>query len=107
MLAFFIWSILSIFFIFLGIRAFVSKKEVPFGFWANAEVFPVENVKGYNRAVGKLFCIFGIVNVFLGVPLLKGQNSPYAVISILGCMIEAIAAMTVYVTVIEKKYRKR
>ena len=35
------------------------------------------------------------------------ENSPYIILSILGCMVEAIVAMVVYVTVIEKKYRSR
>lgn len=43
----------------------------------------------------------------LGLPLLKGQNSPLILLSIIGVMAEAIAAMAVYETVIEKKYRKK
>ncbi|MBD5457408.1 MAG: hypothetical protein HDR27_02415 [Lachnospiraceae bacterium] len=107
MLAFLIWLLFSILFIVYGIHAFRSKKAVPFGFWANAEVFAVKDVRAYNRAVGKLWCVFGIVLAFLGIPLLKGQNSPYVVLSIVGIMAEAIAAMVVYVVVIEKKYRER
>lgn len=106
MLAFMIWALLGGIFVLYGIYAACSKKEVPFGFWANAEMFPVKDVKSYNRAVGKLWVVFGIVLILLGLPLRGGQNSPYAVISILGIMIEAVAAMAVYVTVIERKYRK-
>lgn len=107
MFAFLIWLVVGCAFIFLGTYVFKSKKEVAFGFWANAEVFPVNNVKRYNRALGKLWCIFGIVFIILGLPLLKGQNSPYILLSILGVMAEAIVVMAVYVTVIEKKYRKK
>ena len=106
MLAFLIEALFGVVFIFLGIYAFCSKREAAFGFWANAEMFPVKDVKAYNRAVGKLWMVFGAVFILLGLPLLGGQNSPYAVISILGIMLEAIAAMAVYVTVIERKYRK-
>lgn len=106
MLAFMIWTLLGVIFVLYGIYAICSKKEVAFGFWANAETFPVRDVKSYNRAVGKLWVVFGIVLVLLGLPLLDGQNSPYVIISILGIMLEAIAAMAVYVTVIERKYRK-
>lgn len=42
-----------------------------------------------------------------GFLFLGEQNSPYIILSILGCMVEAIVAMVVYVTVIEKKYRTR
>ena len=107
MMAYLLWLIISIFFIFLGIRAILSKKEVAFGFWSNAEMFPVNNVKAYNRAVGILWCFFGIIFALLGLPLLAGQNSPYIIISIIGCMIETIITMVIYVTVIEKRYRRK
>lgn len=107
MLAFLIWLIMGCSFIILGVYAFLSKTEAAFSFWANAEMFPVNNVKAYNRAVGKLWCVFGIIFSILGIPLLKGENTAYIIISIMGIMAEAIAAMAVYVTVIEKKYRKK
>ena len=106
MAAFIIWLAAGAAMIVLGIYALLSKKAVAFGFWANAKMFPVKDVKGYNRAVGKLWCAFGFIFAFLGIPLLQGQNSGYIIFSILGCMAEAIAAMVIYVTVIEKKYRK-
>lgn len=106
-IGFIIWALLGVLFIGLGIHAFLSKKEVPLGFWANAETFPVRDVKGYNRAVGKLWLVFGVVFILLGTPLLSGQNSPWILLSILGMMAEVIAAMVVYVTVIEKKYRRK
>ena len=104
-IAFLIWSIVGCLFICLGIYSFFSKK--PAGFWANAEMFQVTDVKNYNRAVGKLFCAFGIVFVILGLPLLSGQNSPWILLSVFGVMIECIAIMIIYTTVIEKKYKKK
>lgn len=106
MLAFIVWLALGVAFIALGAYAILSKKEVAFGFWANAKMFPVQDIRGYNHAVGKLWCVFGVVFVLLGIPLLPGQNTGYIIISILGCMAEAITAMVIYVAVIEKKYRK-
>lgn len=106
-LAFGIWCLISGLFIVLGIYSFLSKKEVAFGFWANAETFPVNDVKAYNRAMGKLWCVFGVVLAVLGLPLLKGQNTAFILLSILGVMAEAIITMGVYTTVIEKKYRKK
>ena len=106
MLAFMIWLAVSAAMVVLGIYAILSKREVAFGFWANTKMFPVEDVKGYNHAVGTLWCAFGVVFALLGIPLLPVQNTGYIIISILGCMAEAIAAMVVYVTIIEKKYRK-
>ena len=107
MLAFIIWAICGCAFLILGIYACLSKKEVAFGFWANSGTFPVKDVKSYNRAVGKLWCVFGVVFLILGLPLLEGQNSPLILISILGVMAEAIIAMSVYTVVIEKKYRDK
>lgn len=106
-LAFGIWCLISGLFIVLGIYSFLSKKEVAFGFWANAETFPVNDVKAYNRAMGKLWCVFGVVLAVLGLPLLKGQNTAFILLSVLGVMAEAIITMGVYTTVIEKKYRKK
>lgn len=106
MLAFIMWELFGVAFLGYGIYAIGSKKERAFGFWANAEMFPVKDVKAYNRAVGKLFIAFGVGLAILGFPLLGGHNTPYAVLSILGVMIEAIAAMAFYVVIIEKKYRK-
>lgn len=104
-IAFFIWAAVGAAFIVLGIYDYVSKKPVAFGFWANAEVFPVKDVKGYNRALGKLFMVFGVLFILLGLPMLVGQNSPWIVASILGVLVEAIGTMAIYVTVIERKYR--
>lgn len=106
MAAFFLWLIVSFFLIGFGIYAFFAKKAV--GFWANAEMFPVTDIRAYNHAVGILLCIFGIIFALLGLPLLGEQNSPYIIIiTVLGAMIETIAVMVIYVTVIEKKYRKK
>lgn len=107
MIAYFFWLLISVFFIFLGIRAILSKKEVAFGFWANAKMFPVNNVKAYNRAVRILWCAFGFIFALLGLPLLAGQNSPFILLSIIGAMIEVIITMVIYVTVIENRYRKK
>lgn len=106
-LAFGIWCLISGLFILLGIYSFLSKKEVAFGFWANAETFPVNDVKAYNRAMGKLWCVFGVVLAVLGLPLLKGQNTAFILLSVLGVMAEAIITMGVYTIIIEKKYRKK
>lgn len=81
------------------------KKAI--GFWANAEMFEVTDIKKYNGAVAKLFCVFGIVFIILGFPLLSEQNSAWILLSVLGLMIEIITAMIVYTTVIEKKYKKK
>ena len=78
-IGFVIWCITGLFFNALGIFSFVSKK--PIGFWANAEMFQVTDIKNYNSA--------------------------WILLSAGGVMIEVIVAMIVYITVIEKKYKKK
>lgn len=56
LIAFVIWAIMGVLFIAMGIYDLNSKKAKPFGFWANAEVAPIEDAKGYNRALGILWC---------------------------------------------------
>lgn len=104
-LGFIIWCLCGGFFIVLGIYALFSKKAM--GFWAGEEVTGVSDIRKYNRAMAKLFGIYGIVLVLLGIPLLEGQNSAGLVIPILGTMFVSIIMMAVYLVVIEKKYKKK
>ena len=103
MIAFLIWAAIGVVFIGVGIYCMLSKKDAEVGFWANAKTLPCEDVRAYNKAVGKLWCVFGGVLILLGLPLLAGQNSALVIIPILGIMVEAIVTMAVYTTVIEKK----
>ena len=104
-MAFFLWSIISIGFVILGIVCFCSKGEKAFGFWANEEVFKVNNVKAYNKALGKLWVVYGIALEFMGVPLLQEQNSSEIIFTVIGVMFLTIALMIVYSIVIEPKYK--
>lgn len=106
LVAYIVWAIVSILFIVMGIYDMKSKKERPFGFWANAEVAPIEDVKGYNRALGKLWCVFGVLFTLIGLPLLREDNK-LILIPLLGGMFLTIVTMVVYVVVIEPKYRKK
>ena len=103
-LGFIIWCLCGGFFIVLGIYALFSKKAM--GFWAGQEVVEVTDIRKYNNAMAKLFCAMGIGFIFLGIPLLGGQNSAGIVISILGITFESIMAMVIYLVVIERKYKK-
>ena len=107
MLAFIFWSIIGLLFIILGIYAFFSKKAQPMGFWANAKMFEVTDVRKYNAAMGKLFIGFGMIFIILGLPLLSGQNSALIILSAFGVMAEVILTMAIYTIVIEKKYKKK
>lgn len=107
LLAFIIWGIVGVLFIIMGIYDFNSRKNKPFGFWANAKTAPIKDVTAYNRALGKLWCVFGILFTLIGLPLLDKQHPGLIILSILGAMIISIAAMVVYVVAIEPKYRKK
>lgn len=105
-IGFVIWCIVGGFFIGIGISSFFSQR--PVGFWANVKMCEVNDTGNYNKAMGKLFCIFGIVFIILGLPLLlAGQNSPLVFLSVAGCMALIISVMLIYELVIMKKYRKR
>lgn len=105
-IGFVIWCIVGGFFIGIGISSFFSQR--PVGFWANVKMCEVNDTGNYNKAMGKLFCIFGIVFIILGLPLLlAGQNSPMVFLSIAGCMVLVISVMVIYELVIMKKYCKR
>ena len=106
-IGFIIWVIIALIIIGMGIHACFSKKEVAFGFWANVKQFPVKDIRGYNRATGKLFIIYGLIFIVLGLPLLKGQNTPYILLSVLGVMIETVAVMVIYSLCVEAKYKEQ
>lgn len=109
LIAFIIWVIVGVLFIILGIYDMNSKKAKPFGFWANAEVGTIEDVKGYNHALGILWCVYGVVFIFIGLPLLilDEHNAGLIIIPVVGGMLISIGAMIAYTVGIESKYRKR
>lgn len=103
---FVIWLLCGLVFLGFGIAAFRAKE--PVGFWANAKAPEIENVRAYNKAVGKLWCMAAVVFVALGFPFLTAkQNSPLFFISIVGVMLEMIVVMVVYSLKIEAPYRKK
>ena len=104
---FIIWALCGAAIIGLGISACYAKSAQPFGFWSNVKVFEVTDLKAYNKAVGKLFMVYGSVFILLGLPFFAGQNNAWLVLTILGVAFSGIVAMVVYVTVIEPKYRKK
>lgn len=106
MRGFLIWALCGGLFVVIGIYALRAKK--PVSFWANTQAVCIaqENGKAYNRAVGKLWCVFGAIFVLLGLPLLAGQNAAVCLISILGSMFVCIVFIAAYIQ-IEAKFRKR
>lgn len=103
-IGFVIWLMLGILFIGNGLFCFKAKKAT--GFWANAKTAPIEDIKSYNRAMGKLWCLYGGGLILLGIPILL-ENSIWILISVVGVIAESILLMAVYTLKIEKRYRKQ
>ena len=80
MIGFVIWSLLGVFIIGLGIKDMFSKN--PVGFWANTETIKVKDVKGYNRAIGLLFIIYGIIFCYIRNSAVR--RSKYTIRSVVG-----------------------
>lgn len=105
MIGFVIWLFVGVIIIGLGIRAYLSRKVVCF--WANIKPISVNDITGYNRAVGKLLVIYGVILIAFGLPLFSGQNSPFILLSVLGVMIETVVIMAIYSLCIERKYKEQ
>lgn len=104
MIIFSIWALVGLIPIALGIYAFNSSKAI--NFWANIKTTKdVSDVQSYNKAVAKLWWIFGIIFILLGLPLLSGENSPLIIFSVLGTMFDCIFLM-IMLRKIEIKYKK-
>lgn len=104
-MGFVIWLICGLLFVGIGIYDYMSKKQV--GFWANFDVPEVEDVIGFNKAVGRLFITYGVVFILIGIPLIPSifyKNVLLVFIPIIGTVFETIWLMVYFVMKIEKKY---
>lgn len=104
-MGFVIWVICGLLFVGIGIYDYMSKKQV--GFWANFDVPEVEDVIGFNKAVGRLFITYGVVFILIGIPLIPSifyKNMLLVFIPIIGTIFETIWLMVYFVMKIEKDY---
>lgn len=101
MTGFLIWAAVGCLLIGIGIRAFFAGK--PVGFWAGTAAEKVNDTRGYNRATGRLFIVYGTIFILLGLPLLGSQKA-FILLSVSGVVFETIAVMAVYSLRIMKKY---
>ena len=107
MIAFVIWIICSLLFVVIGIYVMKNKKAKPFGFWANAKAPEVTDVEGYNKALGKLWIIFGVGFAIDGIPFLIEKHPALVIVSMIGAMFLCIGVMVYYTIAIEAKYKKK
>ena len=100
------YILLAFCFIGFGIRLIVIRRDKPVGFWANVKELPqVNDISGYNKAVGKLWCGYGAAMVLLGLLLFGGPVG--VILTILGTCWVSIALMVIYSVVVLKKYEKK
>ena len=103
LLLFLAWCAGGLFFEGLAGYLWFCKKPVSF----SAQTPEVTDVKGYNRAVAKLYMAYGGVFVLLGLPLLAAPLPGWAACLMAAGIAGAGAALRlVYARVIRKKYKK-
>ena len=103
-MGFIIWSVVCALFFYIGISCLKSNSAV--GFFTFGKPPVTENIKGYNKAVAKLWFVYAILFEIIGLPLLKlEQNSPRVILLVFAILIWVISLIAVYLK-IESKYRK-
>lgn len=104
MIAFIIWSIVTVIFLGIGMSGQNSKEAV--GFFTFVKPPVVTEIAKYNRSVSRIWIVSAVILEILGIPFLFfGQNSPVFLFVIFGVVILLIGMMIVYLKV-EAKYRK-
>lgn len=104
-IGFVIWSMVAVIFLGIGISSYKAKE--PVGFFTFGNPPKVDNVKGYNHAVAKLWFAAAIVMELFGLPFLFcQQNSPVFVFLCLPIFVLIITMIVVYLR-IEAKYKKK
>lgn len=106
MTGFIIYAVCCALFYVLALYAFVSSK--PVGLWSRGRRQPkVKNVRGYNRAVAKLFLAYGTLLLLSGIPTILEIN-PIAAMMISTTGISAASIMLFLAGIkIESKYRDK
>lgn len=104
-IAFVIWSIVTMIFVGIGISCIRSKEAV--GFFTFTKPPIVEDVKKYNKAVAKLWFVTAVVFEIIGIPFLfLEQNSPLFIVIMFAVIIWVIVLIVAYLK-IEMKYKSR
>ena len=103
LVAFCIWELIGCGMIVFGVIC--RRLRRPVGFWANAPAPKVADVRGYNRAVGTLWVIFGVLFALLGAGFAGGEGSPWVLLTVLGSFFWMIALLLSYQLAIAPKYK--
>ena len=105
-IAFIIWSVITLVFIVIGIISWRSEK--PAGFFTGVKPPEVNDVVKYNHSVGTIWFVYaGLFEIF-GVPFLfLKQNSAGFIIPMLGVVFSSIGLAVAYTFVLAKYQKKQ
>lgn len=108
-IGFLMWVLFGGGFVALGLYGFFTTREKPIRFWANVQDVPIapENVRAYNRALGKLWIAYGAGLIFLGMPILGGSDALIVISTSVGVVLLTIGMIVIFMFGIESKYRKK
>ncbi|WP_138267973.1 hypothetical protein [Anaerofustis stercorihominis] len=98
--------ILVLIFIIIGI-SMINTKDKPIQYLSNTKKLPnVKDIRGYNKAIGKIFTIFALLLLpILSPVVLFVQNSKYSFLSIL-LMPFWVIGLIISCVFTEGKYKK-
>lgn len=102
-MGFFIWTLITLIFVYIGI--IIRKSNIPVNLFTFGDAPKVNDIKRYNKAVSNLWLVFTILFEIIGISLLFiKQNSPFIILIVLGVVFLVIGMMVMH-TKIESKYR--
>ncbi|MDD5801839.1 MAG: hypothetical protein PUD31_05345 [Solobacterium sp.] len=102
-MGFFIWTLITLIFVYIGIT--IRKSNIPVNLFTFGDAPKVNDIKRYNKAVSNLWLVFTILFEMIGISLLFiKQNSPFIILIVLGVVFLVIGMMVMH-TKIESKYR--
>lgn len=102
-MGFFIWTLITLIFVYIGIT--IRKSNIPVNLFTFGDAPKVNDIKRYNKAVSNLWLVFTILFEMFGISLLFiKQNSPFIILIVLGVVFLVIGMMVMH-TKIESKYR--
>ena len=105
-IAFSIILVLVLIFVIIGI-SMINTKDKPIQYLSNTKKLPnVKDIRGYNKAIGKIFIIFALLLLLILSPVvLFVQNSKYSFLSIL-LMPFWVIGLIISCVFTEGKYKK-
>lgn len=100
---FFVWTAVTILYLFIGIITCNSKKTA--GFFTGVKPPTVKDVNKFNHAVAKIWFVYAIIFELFGIPFLWiSEDSIYGILIALFVMLWALGLIITYL-VVEQRYK--